>query len=133
MCSAGVFSDCSNLSGVHFEGNAPEAFSGTFDGTDALVFYLVGTTGWSTEWGGRPTAVWPPQVQTSDVTFGVQTNRFGFTIFWASDKVVVVEATTNLSNPAWSPVSTNTLAGGTSYFSDPGWAAPRRFYRVRVQ
>ena len=44
--------------------------------------------------------------------------------------VVVVVASTNLASPAWVPLATNTLTGGTSYFSDPQWTNyPRRFYR----
>jgi len=43
----------------------------------------------------------------------------------------VVEAATSLSNPVWVPVSTNTLVGGTSYFSDAAWTNfPKRFYRL---
>ena len=46
--------------------------------------------------------------------------------------VVVVEAATNLSNPVWLPVQTNTLTGDKYYFSDPEWTNyPGRFYRVR--
>jgi hypothetical protein len=57
-----------------------------------------------------------------------------FTTSWASDKVVIIDASATLSSPTWSPISTNTLTGGTSYFSDPQWAQyPRRFYRVRPQ
>ena len=38
----------------------------------------------------------------------------------------------SVSNPVWLPVSTNTLAGGTSYFSDPQPANLfSRFYRLR--
>jgi hypothetical protein len=44
----------------------------------------------------------------------------------------VVEAATNLGNPAWIPMSTNTLTSGSSYFSDPEWTNhPARFYRLR--
>jgi hypothetical protein len=43
-----------------------------------------------------------------------------------------VEACTDLANPAWSPVATNTLTGGWSYFSDPQWTSyTRRFCRLR--
>jgi len=60
----------------------------------------------------------------------MQTNRFGFTISWATNISVVVEACTNLAD--WQPVQTNTLTGGTSYFSDPQWTNyPRRYYRLR--
>ena len=101
--------------------------------TIPTVYYLPGTTGWGTTFGGRPTVLWNPQVQTSDASFGVRTNRFGFTITWASEQlVIVVEACTNLANPVWSPVGTNTLTGGSSYFSDPQWTNyPARFYRLR--
>jgi hypothetical protein len=61
-----------------------------------------------------------------------QTNGFGFIISWATNLSVVVEACTNLANPIWSPVGTNTLTGGSSYFSDPQWTNhPARFYRLR--
>jgi len=102
-----------------------------YNALSATVYYLPGTTGW--DWiPGVPTALWKPQVETGNASFGVQTNRFGFTITWASDKVVVVEASTNLSNPTWFPVGTNTLSGGSSYFSDLEWADdPGRFYRLR--
>jgi hypothetical protein len=44
----------------------------------------------------------------------------------------VVEACTNLSNPVWQPVQTNTFTAGTAYFSDPQWTNyPGRFYRLR--
>jgi len=65
---------------------------------------------------------------------GIRTNEFGFTITGTSDLVVVVEAATALANPTWLPIGTNTLSGGTSYFSDPQWTDhPSRFYRVRPQ
>jgi hypothetical protein len=61
----------------------------------------------------------------------VQLGGFGFTISWATNASVVVEAATNLANPVWIPVSINTLTGGTSYFSDPQWTNyPMRFYRA---
>jgi len=71
-------------------------------------------------------------VQTSDASFGVRSNQFTFKINWASDMVVVVEACTNLANPTWSALGTNTIIGGSSYFSDPQWTnCPNRFYRLR--
>ena len=71
------------------------------------------------------------QAQTSGANFGVRTNRFGFNITGTSGLVVVVEVCTNLTNPVWSPLSTNTLTGGSSYFSDANWRNyPNRFYRL---
>ena len=102
------------------------------DDNNAIVYFLPGSTGWGVTFGGRPTALWLPQIQTSDASFGVQTNQFGFNINWANDQVVVVEACTNLANPTWSLLQTNTLTGGSVYFSDPDWANhPARFYRIR--
>ena len=55
----------------------------------------------------------------------------------SSNLVIVVEACTNLANPGWTPIGTNTLntfigTNGTSYFSDPDWTNyPGRFYRLR--
>jgi hypothetical protein len=73
-----------------------------------------------------------PQVKTNDACFGVRTNCFGFTITGISDQAVAVDACTNLSNPVWLPVQTNTLIGGSSYFADPCWTNyPGRFYRLR--
>jgi len=73
-----------------------------------------------------------PQVQTRGASFGVQANQFGFNITGTSGLVIAVDACTNLSNPVWSPVGTNTLTGGSSYFSDPQWTNyPGRFYRLR--
>jgi hypothetical protein len=101
----------------------------------ATVYYLPGTTGWGTTFGGRQTALWllpNPLILNNGPSFGVQTNGFGFIISWATNISVVVEACTNLATPIWSPAGTNTLTGGSSYFRDPEWTNyPRRFYRLR--
>jgi BspA type Leucine rich repeat region (6 copies) len=81
---------------------------------------------------GIPTALWLPQVQTGEGSFGVKNNQFGFNIAWVSGQTVVVEACMNLANPVWQPVQTNTLTSDSIYFSDLQWANyPARFYRVR--
>jgi hypothetical protein len=95
---------------------------------------LPGTTGWGAVFDGLPTAPWflpNPQILDHSASFGVGANGFGFTISWATNASVVVQAATNLANPVWLPVSTSTLTGGTNYFSDPQWTNyPERFYRV---
>lgn len=74
-----------------------------------------------------------PRVQTGDARFGVRTNRFGFTITGPHGLAVVVEASTNLAKPTWSPVQTNILNSGSAYFSDPQWTNfPTRFYQLRL-
>ena len=130
-----AFAGCYGLTGVYFKGNTPSVGQYVFDGygyNHAIIYYLPGTTGWGATFGGRPTALWQPQVQTNDASFGVRTNEFGFTIAWTSGMVFVVEACTNLTNPHWSPLRTNTLTSDTFYFRDPAWTNyPARFYRLR--
>jgi hypothetical protein len=76
--------------------------------------------------------LWNPVAQISMANPGVRTNQFGFTLTGTSNLVVVVEACPNLANPAWSVVGTNTLTGGSSYFSDRQWTNySARFYRLR--
>jgi hypothetical protein len=60
-----AFVGCGGLTGIYFSGNAPACGRDVFDGADkAKVYYLPGTTGWGKEFGGRPTAMWNPQIQT---------------------------------------------------------------------
>ncbi len=127
-----AFYYCPNLTEAYFEGNAPglgapDVFAYT---PDVIVYYLPGTTNWVSSFAGRPTMLWNPHMQ-NDATFGVQANQFGFTIAGTSNLTVVAESCTNLLNPVWFPVGTNTLAGGSSYFGDPLWTNyPVRFYRI---
>jgi hypothetical protein len=134
LTSIGTFGflSCTGLTGVYFKGNAPTVGSSVFNGdNNATVYYLPGTTKWGPTFGGRPTALWKPHVQTSDGSFGVRTNQFSFNIAWASGRLIVVEACTNLANPTWFPLQTNTLTGDSLYFNDPQWTNhPARFYRV---
>jgi hypothetical protein len=75
--------------------------------------------------------MWNAQAQTGGTSFGVRTNQFGFNIIGNSNVVVVVQACTNLANPAWARLQTNTLAGDPLYFSDPQRTNyPARFYRL---
>jgi hypothetical protein len=120
---------------VYFLGDAPTLANSAFGGTGATIYYLPGTSGWASPWDGRPTALWSlpyPLILNNSPSFGVQSNGFGFIISWATNIPVVVEACTNLAGPLWSPVGTNTLTDGSSYFSDPEWTNyPARFYRLR--
>jgi len=131
-----AFRNCYSLAGAYFQGNAPSGGGQSFEADfNVTIFYLPGTTGWGAMFQDRPTALWSlpyPLILDLGPGFGVQTNGFGFIISWANNYSVVVEACTNLANPFWSPVETNTLTDGWSYFSDPQWANYRsRFYRLR--
>jgi hypothetical protein len=133
---ADAFNLCGSLTGAYFLGNAPTLGGPyAFNGENlATVYYLPGTSGWGSTFGGLPTALWAlpyPLILNTGSNFGAQTNGFGFIISWATNISVVVEATANLANPVWTPVATNTLAGGLSYFADPQWTNyPKRFYRI---
>ena len=135
----GAFGSCRDLHEAYFQGNAPSvngvagsADSTVFAGESGTAYYVPGTTGWGATFGGWPTALWyqpQPQILGSGPGFGVKSNRFNFTISWATNAAVVVQASTNLVN--WSPVATNTLVNGTNAFVDLSWTNyPLRFYRV---
>jgi hypothetical protein len=130
-----AFRGCYSLTSAYFEGDAPIAPLDVFNGaTNAIIYYLPGTSGWGSTFAGRPTALWLPRADTSSATFGVRANQFGFEVFWANDRAVVIEACTNFSNPAWAPLATNTIAGNRYYFADPGWTNHASgFYRIRSQ
>ena len=50
------FYGCTNLTGVYFQGNAPRLGSFVFSGDNKVtVYFLPGTEGWDTTYGGRPT------------------------------------------------------------------------------
>jgi hypothetical protein len=82
-----AFFGCGSLTSVYFQGNAPSLGSDVFDYWDlgyqvwdpATIYYLPGTTGWASTFGGRPTALWiqvptiqtPPQTQTAETTSAV--------------------------------------------------------------
>jgi BspA type Leucine rich repeat region (6 copies) len=138
-----AFFACQLLTSVYFQGNAPSVSPSAFDLLTldpATLYHLPGTTGWPpvpTTFAGCPTALWTlpyPVVLNNSPSLGAQTNGFSFTISWATNISVIVEASTNLTNPVWTPVATNTLTSGTNHFSDLTWTNyPGRFYRISSQ
>lgn len=124
-----AFYNCYNLESAYFAGNAPPDDGTIFSGDSATVYYLFGATGWGSTFGGVPAVLWNPQAQAAGVSGG----HFGFGITGPTNATIVVEAATNLGNPVWIPVSTNTLsASGTSAFSDlQSGNFPNRYYRFR--
>jgi hypothetical protein len=132
-----AFSGCANLTNVYFTGNAPGGDSTVFSSGNAVTaYYLPGTMGWSdfATNTGVATEEWVlpnPTILTAVPSLGAQTNTFGFTVSWATNLSVVVEACSDLINPAWSPVQTRALANGSFYFSEPMQTnSPGRFYRI---
>lgn len=140
------FTYCIALTTVYFGGNAPSvgsfAFYETGFGGGVTVNYLPGTAGWPAFIAdlGQSLAgslFWylpSPQIMSHAPSFGVHNNQFGFTISWATNATVIVESCTNLANPVWLPISTNTLTSmvGTASFNDPQFSVYlRRYYRLR--
>jgi hypothetical protein len=119
----GAFESCETLSSAYFLGNAPSDGGYVFS-TPATVYYLPGTTGWGSTFGGVPTVLWNPQANSAGIAFSIT---------GPTNAIFVVEACSNLSNPVWLPVATNTFStSGISAFSDPQWTNfPGRFYRFR--
>jgi hypothetical protein len=126
----GAFSYCTGLESAYFEGNAPAP--GLFYKVPATVYYLPGTAGWGPIFDGLPTALWILPYPVIGAAAG--THPFGFVISWATNRSVVVEASAGVNSPTWTPLSTNLMTGGISYFTDPQWTNyTARFYRLRSQ
>jgi hypothetical protein len=125
---------CTDLTNVYFMGDAPALGQGnTVFANDSklTIYYLPGTTGWSSPFAGYSAVLWNPVIQTSDPTFGVQNNQFGFNITGTTNIPVVVEACDNLASPIWTPLQTFTLTNGSTYFSEPLKSNfSSRFYRI---
>jgi len=124
-----AFVFCTRLTSACFLGNAPANTGNSFAGDLNTVYYLPGTTGWGSTFGGRPAKLWNPTATTISVTGG----HFGFKITGTATLVVLVQACTNLADPVWLTVSTNTIdyLAGSSY-SDLTWTNyPARYYRFR--
>jgi hypothetical protein len=132
-----AFGWCSKLKDVYFQGNAPSGDSTVFQSDSGTAYYLPGTTGWGSSFGGLPTALWTlpsPLILNHEAGFGAESNGFAFTVSWATNLSIVVEASPSLASPAWTPVATNTLMGGQFHFSDSQWTNyAARFYRVVSQ
>ena len=128
-----AFLGCTSLTAVYFQGNAPSDGGAVFSGDyNATIYYLPRTTGWGMTFGGLPTVLWNPHAQTTDVSFGVQRNQFGFDITGTANIPVVVEASTNLIGFPWTTLLTGNITNGSIHFSDSQWTNfPSRYYRIR--
>jgi hypothetical protein len=128
-----AFYYCSSLTSVYFMGNAPNVDYRAFQNDPTTLYYLSGTTGWASSplLGCYPTVMWSPSIQTTNATFGLQSNQFGFPITGPTNLPILVQAATNLANPVWTNVLSCTLTNGAIYFADPSWSNyPSQFYRV---
>ncbi|HVU99748.1 MAG TPA: leucine-rich repeat domain-containing protein, partial [Verrucomicrobiae bacterium] len=134
-----AFESNPGLVGIYFRGDAP-TLTGSYvfygDG-NLTVYYLPGRAGWTSTLQATPTAPWflpYPVILSSDPGFGIHTNRFCFTISWATNATVVVNASADLSKTNWEPVQTLPLVNGAARFADAYWTNyPARFYSVGAQ
>ena len=127
-----AFLGCSSLSGLYFQGNAPnlDGVNVFYDvDSQAVVYYVSGTANWSATYGGLPTVMLNPPSPISNIL--VQNDQFGFTFTGTNGQAIIFENCTNLANPNWQPLQTNVLNGTMFVFTDSHWRNyPRRFYRV---
>ena len=73
---ANAFAGCSNLTAVYFQGNAPSGDSSVFSGDNAIAYYLPGTTGWSTTFGGLPAFLLAPPYVCTPVNGTITINMY---------------------------------------------------------
>ena len=127
------FAWCTNLKTLFFLGNSPQVSDIALYSTPLEVSYYLPTgSGWGATFAAKPTALWRPNIVLSDGSFGLRANHFQFNRDWATGATIVVEACTNLANPIWNVLTTDTLTGDSNVFSDPEQSnLPARFYRLR--
>ena len=128
-----AFSGCTDLQSIYCQGNAPSFSFDVFDNVSpaAAVYYLPGTTGWTSTFASLPTKIQnaPPQISA----IAIQNKLFSFTCTSSSNQVAIVQACTNLANPTWVPVQTNILTGASFNFTDSqSQDYSQRFYRVSI-
>lgn len=99
-----AFKGCTGLAAVYFQGEPPFTSDSRMDSpfdvvchmfgnvwycwpiSATIVYYLPEMTGWNPAYAYQPTAPWLPRLEAS----GGVGNQVDLTIFWASDRTVVV-------------------------------------------
>ena len=114
-----AFFGCTNLAAIRFKGNAPTLGSQVFSsGTFATAYYIASTTGWTTTFGGLPTATWvditPPSLSIA---------RSGASVILTWQQGVLLEST-NLTEGPWTTNSSATSPYTVTLDS------PLKFYRL---
>ena len=110
-----AFASCPRLREVYFTGNAP-AMDQPFAGSYLVrAYYLPGAAGFSEADVNAPIVLWDARVTAIRASTQGAAKQFALELAGSSNLAVVVEASTNLINPVWVPIGTNTLLG-----LDPG-------------
>lgn len=131
-----AFIGCDSLSRVNFEGSLPFLDQEAFDQSSAVLYYLPGASGWDSS-NTYTTMIWErpdPVILAGSAGIAGQPVGFEFTVSWATNASVVIEAATNLFNPVWQPLQTNSLTAGVLRFIAPDTGLqPAHFYRAKGQ
>lgn len=139
----GAFLECSSLRAVYFEGVKPKfgARPGVggiqtsifYGARQTVVYHLPGASGWDgSTFAFQKLLPWHPQLFLDSTDVGVQGDGFQLSIYWALGRTIVLESLTNIEDPHWIPVSTNTLTTGVSTIRDLQRTRDAlRLYRVR--
>jgi hypothetical protein len=92
VTSIGSFGGCPSLGSVWFLGNAPSVSLVLASGSSCTVYYVAGTTGWDTTFGGRPTAQWNPSLP---FTYSTNNGAIAITGYTGPGGVVTIPGTIN--------------------------------------
>ena len=144
VISLGVqaFAQCASLTNVYFEGNAPAVSVDQYAWPGGIDVSEAPPTRWDITCREPPVRVcrrcspgcpWfcgPLRWRPTMAVLGCEAINLGSLSTGPAGTTVVVEAATNLADPVWYPLQTNTLSSGSFYFSDAQWTNyPTRFYR----
>jgi len=126
-----AFDDSINLKSIYFFGNEPSILGSyqalDFFSNNTTIYYLPGTAGWTSNFGGMPAVLWNP-------AFGgvsVQTNQFEFYVSGTSNIPLTLEVCSNLEDAVWLPLIAGALTNGVLRYSEyveTNQAA--RFFRI---
>jgi hypothetical protein len=120
-----LFSGCVLLEKVYFHSDAPELTGrNPFEETQATLYYLYGTKGWTNPWGGRPTRLWigdAPVLALSEVERDEAGQVIAFTLTFAG----VLESSLDMTN--WEVISGPSTSDTYRVTVEPG---QNIFFRV---
>lgn len=118
---------------IFFNGNQP---GGSTAGLNGVAYYLPCATGWGAYFGGStygiPAVMWNPPIVTSNGTFWLQSNDFGFAANGPIYLSATLQATTNLQNPAsWTNLQSLIITNGYIFVTNQAWTKnSNQFYRL---
>jgi len=128
---ANAFAGSSSLSRILFSGNAPGIPNGLLASLPTTVYYLPGTSGWGSTFGGRPALLWNPafdQCLPDTPTSG----SLQLTITGTATIPLRVESSDGLNPANWALLDNVSVgSGGRVSLGDPATGATsQRFYRI---